>query len=422
MQLLESIKNYDFSNVLHFAQKLIQLKSLSGQEKTVVERCIREAAKLNFDDAYFDRMGNFIGKIKLGTGKGKKIVLTGHLDTVNADPSKWDEEIKPHSAAIKDQKLYGRGASDMKGAFATMFHAMKLVKELDGNEFDGEVYIVGTVVEELFEGVCFLEAIKKIQPDYIIIGEASECRLNIAQRGRGEILISIFGYGKHASVGRTTINPIEQVAFIIEAFHVWYRSEAMALLGKRNIVPTDIKIPVGGGGGIDGRGGNSTVPNEVELTYDVRTLPGDTEESILKIVNDNMSNVIEHGQRLYPSLKTPVVEYAKDECITYTGVKIRQNKFAPAWQTDEGDELVVKAKEGLAKVEIPVEIGAYSFCTDGSAVIKYRDLYPDKKCQIIGFGPSLESLAHTTNEYIEIGEMKKSFKGYVGIVSELLRK
>ncbi|MEQ8170221.1 MAG: M20/M25/M40 family metallo-hydrolase [Candidatus Eremiobacterota bacterium] len=422
MQLLQSIKNYDFSNVLHFAQKLIQLKSLSGQEKTVVERCIREAVKLNFDDAYFDKMGNFIGKIKLGTGKGKKIVLTGHLDTVNADPAKWDEEIKPYSAAIKDQKLYGRGASDMKGAFATMFHALKLVKELDGNEFDGEVYIVGTVVEELFEGVCFLEAIKKIQPDYVIIGEASECRLNIAQRGRGEILISIFGYGKHASVGRTTVNPIEQVAFIIESFHVWYRSEAVGLLGKRNIVPTDIKIPLGGGGGVDGRGGNSTVPNEVELTYDVRTLPGDTEESIIKIVKDNMANVIEHGQRLYPSLKTPVVEYATDECMTYTGVKIKQNKFAPAWKTDEGDEVVIKAKEGLMKVEIPVEIGAYSFCTDGSAVVKYRELYPDKKCQIIGFGPSLECLAHTTNEYIEVGEMKKAFKGYVGIVSELLRK
>jgi len=222
-------------------------------------------------------------------------------------------------------------------------------------------------------------------------------------------------------VGRTTINPIEQVAFIIEAFHIWYRSEAVGLLGKRNIVPTDIKIPEGGGGGIDGRGGNSTVPNEVELTYDVRTLPGDTEESIIKLVKDNIEPVVIQGKKLYPSFKDPIIEYASDECTTYTGVKIKQNKFAHAWQTEEDDEIIVKARRGLQNVEIPVEIGAYSFCTDGSAIVKYRELFPEEKCQIIGFGPSQESLAHITNEYISIDEMQKAFKGYVGIVGELLQ-
>ncbi|MCX5787759.1 MAG: M20/M25/M40 family metallo-hydrolase [Elusimicrobia bacterium] len=422
MKALLEAKNRDFSNVVRLAQELIQNKSLSGQEKLIVESCIREAVKLGFDDAYCDKMGNFIGKIVVGDGQGKRVVLSGHLDTVHAEPSKWNPETGPFSAAIRDQKLYGLGASDMKGAFAAMFSSGALLKSLDPKEHAGEVYIVGTVVEELFEGVCFLEALKSIRPDYVVIGEASECRLNIAQRGRGEILISVLGQGKHASGGRSTVNPIEQVAFIIEAFHVWYRSEAVALLGKRNIVPTDIKIPVGGGGGLDGRGGNSTVPNEVELTYDVRTLPGDSEESIIKMVRDNMEPVLTHGKRLYPTFQEPVIEYAKDECVTYTGVPIKQNKFAPAWQTSEDDEIVVRAKRGLEKVEIPAQIGAYSFCTDGSAVVRYRELYPDAKCQVIGFGPSQESLAHTTNEYVEIDQLKKAFNGYVGIVSELLKK
>jgi acetylornithine deacetylase/succinyl-diaminopimelate desuccinylase-like protein len=417
-----ALTDHDFSSVLRFAQKLIRQKSLSGQEKPAVELCLREAARLGFDEAYSDRMGNFIGKVVIGDGRGKKVVLTGHLDTVNAEPSKWDAGTGPYAAAIKGGKLYGRGASDMKGALATMFGAAALLKRLDSKELGGEVYIVGAVVEELFEGVCFLEALKKIKPDYVIVGEASECRLTIAQRGRGEILISVFGHGKHAAVGRSAVNPIEQVAFIIEAFHVWYRSEAVGLLGKRNIVPTDIKIPVGGGGGLDGRGGNSTVPNVVELTYDVRTLPGDTEQSILKLVRDNMEPVVSHGKRLYPSFKDPVIEYARDECATHTGVRIKQVKFAPAWQTGEADELVARAKLGLRRAGLPVKIGAYSFCTDGSAVVKYRELFPDRDCQVIGFGPSLASLAHTTNEYIELGQMKKAFKGYAGIVSELLRK
>ncbi|MBU1693426.1 MAG: M20/M25/M40 family metallo-hydrolase, partial [Verrucomicrobia bacterium] len=191
--IAELVGKYEFGKVVSFAQELIQIKSLSGQEQPVGEKCIREAMHLNFDEAYFDRMGNFIGKMVVGRGKGKKVVLTGHLDTVNAEPAKWDDETGPFSGAIKGRKLYGRGASDMKGAFATMFHSMHVLKDLNPEEYGGEIYIVGTVVEELFEGVCFLEALKKIRPDYIIVGEASEGRLNIAQRGRAEILIHIFG-------------------------------------------------------------------------------------------------------------------------------------------------------------------------------------------------------------------------------------
>jgi len=422
MRSLPAITDRDFSKVVRFAQKLIQQKSLSGQEKPVVELCRKEAKALGFDEAYSDRMGSFIGKVKVGNGKGKKIILTGHLDTVNADPAQWDSEAGPYAATIKGGKLYGRGSSDMKGAFATMFNSSAFLKGLDPKEYGGEIYVVGTVVEELFEGVCLLEALKKIQPDYVIIGEASECRLNIAQRGRGEILINVFGHSKHASVGRTTINPIEQVASIIEAFHVWYRSEASPLLGKRNIVPTDIKIPIGGGGGVDGRGGNSTVPSALELTYDVRTLPGDTEASIIKLVQDSMEPTVLQGRRLYAKFKDPAIAYAQDQCTTYTGVPIKQKKFAPAWQARENDAIVVKAKRGLAQAKVPLQIGAYSFCTDGSAVVKYKELYPGRDCQVIGFGPSLESLAHTANEYIELGQMEKAFKGYIGIVSALLER
>jgi len=422
IQEINFITKSDFSSLVHFAQELIQIKSLSGQEKPVVEKCIREAARLDFNESYFDRMGNFVGKIVVGDGRGKKVVLTGHLDTVNADPSRWAEETRPFSGSVKERRLYGRGASDMKGAFAAMFYAARLLGSLPPEEYGGEIYVVGTVVEELFEGVCFLEAIKKIRPDYVIVGEASECRINIGQRGRGEILIGIYGYGKHASVGRTTINPVEQVAYIIDAFHRWYRSEPVALLGKRNIVPTDIKIPEGGGGGLDGRGGNSTVPNEVELTYDVRTLPGDTEKSIIKLIRDNLKPVVRNGKKKHPSFIDPTIEYASEECTTYTGVKIKQNKFAPAWKTEEGEEIVLKAVRGLNKIGLPAEIGAYSFCTDGSAVVKYRELFPEASCQIIGFGPSNESQAHTTNESISLDEMQKAYLGYSAIISELLSK
>jgi hypothetical protein len=83
----------------------------------------------------------------------------------------------------------------------------------------------------------------------------------------------------------------------------------------------------------------------------------------------------------------------------------------------------MKAVSGLNKVGcVGPKTGAYSFCTDGSAVIKYREIFPKDAVEIIGFGPASEHGAHTINESIDLEEAKKAFYGYIGIVSELLKK
>jgi acetylornithine deacetylase/succinyl-diaminopimelate desuccinylase-like protein len=222
-------------------------------------------------------------------------------------------------------------------------------------------------------------------------------------------------------VGRTTINPIEQVAYIIDTFHRWYRCDAVELLGKRNIVPTDIKIPVGGGGGLDGRGGNSTVPDRIELTYDVRTLPGDTAETIMKLMKTNLDRVFKNGKKKYPSFREADIVFGSERCETYTGIALNQDKYAPAWKTPKDAEIVAKALAGLGRAGLPTEVGSYKFCTDGSAIAWYRDECPDQPVQIIGFGPSEEALAHVTNEYIALDQMKQALHGYAAIGAELLK-
>jgi acetylornithine deacetylase/succinyl-diaminopimelate desuccinylase-like protein len=410
----------DIAALTRFAQELIRLPSLSGQERPAVDLCIRQAARLGFDEASFDRLGNFVGRVRVGSGSGRRVILTGHLDTVNADPDQWSPETRPHAASIRDGRLYGRGASDMKAALAGMLVAAQALRSLPAG-FDGEVFVVGTVVEELFEGVCFLEALEQIEPDYVIVGEASQCRLNVAQRGRAEILITMLGQGKHASIGRTAINPIEQVAYVIDAFHRSYQCEAVELLGKRNIVPTDIKIPVGGGGGVDGRGGNSTVPSRLELTYDVRTLPGDTRESIFELIQGQLVEVIANAKRQFPDFEEPRIEFASEACRTHTGVDLAQPKFAPAWRTALDAELVVRAQRGLAAIGLATEPSSYKFCTDGSGVVTYLAAHPDRSCQVIGFGPSRENLAHVIDEYIELEELQQAVRGWLAIATELLR-
>ena len=71
---------------------------------------------------------NLIGKLK-GKGGGKSLILNGHIDTVPiGDGSKW--HVDPFGAEIKDGKLYGRGAVDMKGGVAAMVSAVETLTAL----------------------------------------------------------------------------------------------------------------------------------------------------------------------------------------------------------------------------------------------------------------------------------------------------
>ncbi len=416
------IKNIPFENVLSSIQDCITYPTLSGQEGKLVEHLIKVSSQLGFTSAHSDRVGNLVAELVVGSGEGPKIVLTGHLDTVSAKPSEWDPMTPPFAGSILNGRLYGRGAVDMKASLMAMLHAAAGLSGLKGS-YGGRIYVVGTVAEELFEGVCFLEALKEIRPDFVIIGEASQGRINIGQRGRAEIVITSFGQPQHASTGRKVINAIEQIAYIIDAFHVWYHSQADEILGKRNIVPTDIKIPAGGGGGLDGRGGNSTVPNKVELTYDVRTLAGDTEESIILLVRENIERVVRNALKRYPQFRTPSIQYSSERVVTWTGEPIVQKKFAPAWKTSRKSELVVKAIAGMEKAtKKKAALGSYGFCTDGSGVVRYRDLFPERKIDVIGYGPGAECDAHTVNESIALDSLKECYAGIQGILIELLKK
>jgi len=268
-----------------------------------------------------------------------------------------------------------------------------------------------------------IQTLKSIQPDYIVIGESTGGKLNIGQRGRLELEITAFGISKHSAKGKTVYNAIEQAAEVVKIIEEKFEETEDELLGKRIVVPTDIKIPVGGGGGLDGRGGNSTVPNKVIINYDMRTLVQDTEESVINMMNNLFKGMQDKYGSKYSNYRLPEVKFASDGIRTYTGVLIEQIKFAPAWKMEKTTELVEKSVKGLKNATgRDVELAAYTFCTDGSAIVKYRKLFPDKKIEAVGYGPGTEDLAHIANEYVPISDIEMVFKGYMGILNEVLNK
>ena len=115
---------FAFPELVSVAQRCISFPSLSGREEELIKYLIRVASRLNFSSVGTDRMGNLIAEAKIGNGRGPKIVLTGHTDVVNADTSSWNPETRPWTGSIREGRLYGRGAVDMKSSLVAMLFAV----------------------------------------------------------------------------------------------------------------------------------------------------------------------------------------------------------------------------------------------------------------------------------------------------------
>lgn len=386
--------------LIGLCQDLIRCPSVSGQEEKVVEEIKRHFKELNFDNCFIDSYGNIIGHIK-GKGEGKAILLDGHIDTVPVtDELQW--KFAPFCGEISEGRIYGRGASDMKGQVSAMISAAAYFAEDMDKDFDGDIYVAGVVHEEIFEGVAARKISDAINPDYVVIGESSELNLKIGQRGRAEIMIEVFGKPAHSANPEKGINSVYKMAKVIEEIQK-LEPTVHEELGEGILVLTDIKsAPYPGA---------SVVPEYCKATFDRRLLVGETKESVLKPIQEFLDEMMKEDPELNAK-----VSYAIGTETCYTGETITGERFFPGWLFDEEDEFVQAAYKGLKEAGIDAEITHYSFCTNGS---HYAG---EKGIKTIGFGPSMENLAHTIDEYIEIDQLTKGAEGYYGILKSVFNK
>lgn len=386
--------------LINLCQELIRNPSTSGQEDKVVDALKKNFEELGFDNCFVDCYGNIIGHIK-GKGNGKAILLDGHIDTVPVtDELQW--KFAPFAAEISEGRIYGRGASDMKGQVSAMIAAAAYFAEDTNKEFNGDIYVAGVVHEEIFEGVAARKISDAINPDYVVIGESSELNLKIGQRGRAEIVVEVFGKPAHSANPEKGINSVYKMAKIIDEIQK-LKPTTHKELGEGILVLTDIKSSP--------YPGASVVPEHCKATFDRRLLVGETKESVLKPIQELLDRMMKED----PELKAKV-SYAIGSEICYTGETITGERFFPGWLFAEDDEFVQAAYKGLKEAGIDSEITQYSFCTNGS---HYAG---EKEIKTIGFGPSMEHLAHTIDEYIEIDQLEKGAKGYYGILKSVFGK
>lgn len=154
-------------NEVELLTELLRIPSPSHHESAAATFLVEQMRTMGIQ-AHIDGAGNAVGEI--GNG-GPLIVLLGHIDTVPGDIP----------VRIEDGLLYGRGAVDAKGPFATFVCAAARV----ANRARCRIVLVGAVEEEAATSKGAHYVVDKYAPDYCVIGEPSGSdRVTLGYKGR----------------------------------------------------------------------------------------------------------------------------------------------------------------------------------------------------------------------------------------------
>lgn len=284
---------FNFDELIRFLQALIQQPTLPAEEKLVIQLAAAEMKRLGFDQLTIDENGSLIGLIQ-GAKAGPRLLFDAHVDTVGVAPGvPWQHE--PFAATIQDGRIYGRGSSDMKGAAAAMVHAAAAVNR---SALAGQIIVSLSVMEEVMEGYALKTIMDEYQPDFVVIGESTDLKLNHGGRGRAELHLEAIGRPSHSSTPSLGLNAVHLMIPAIQAI------EAMPLpsdplLGDAVIALTDIIS--------EPYPGNSVIPSRCRVTYDRRLLAGEKADDVV----ETLKNLI--------AIKEVTVKLGEGSYQTYTG-------------------------------------------------------------------------------------------------------
>ena len=384
--------------VVGVLQKMVRIPSIGPEEGELAAYLSLIMDELGFNDVEIDSVGNVIGKIS-GKDPGRApVFFDGHIDTMGPSSTPW--QFDPFGGEIHGGRIYGRGTSDMKGSIAAAICAGAFLIE-DGFKPARDIYVCGSVSEELVEGAALEPVLNRIRPGVVIIGEATNLQLAVGQRGRAEIVVETLGVPTHTSRPDLGVNAIKLMhRFISEAEKCPLPEDEV--LGRAVLEITDIKsFPYPG---------LSMVPDLCRATYDRRLVRSDTKDEVLAPLLDIAADL----ERRTPDFMARVFLSTAD-FVTYTGYGIKAEKYAPAW-VQEDEELINRCLGALRGAGINSGTNTYNFCTNGSTAAGKMGI------PTVGFGIGDEAEAHRVDESISLEDLISGTKGYMALLQCLTRE
>ncbi|MDQ7065184.1 MAG: ArgE/DapE family deacylase [candidate division KSB1 bacterium] len=226
-----------------------------------------------------------------GKGHGKSLMLNAHIDTVGvADMS------EPFAATVRNGRLYGRGAYDMKGSVAAMLAAARAILDSD-IELQGDL-VLAFVADEEYESIGTQEVLRHYKTDAAIVTEPSQLQLCLAHKGFVWFEVETLGRAAHGSRFEEGIDANMRMGRVL---HELEKLEKSLRQRKRHplVGPPSLHAAI-----LRGGTGLSTYAARCELKIERRTVPGETEESVRREIEKILQKLSQQDETFQAKLTT----------------------------------------------------------------------------------------------------------------------
>lgn len=203
-----------------------------------------------------------------GTGGGRSLMLNAHCDTVDVAGM-----TDPFSAVIRDGKLYGRGAFDMKGSLAACMAAAKALVDSEVC-LRGDI-LVAAVADEEYGSLGTSDLLKHIKVDAAIVTEPTALDVCLAHKGYIWIEVQMEGRAAHGSKFELGIDANMKMGAFLHELAILER-ELRARKPHPLVGPPSLHAAM-----LSGGSGLSTYAAQSTVKIERRTIPGETEVQVV---------------------------------------------------------------------------------------------------------------------------------------------
>ncbi len=310
---------------------------------------------------------------------GALIVFEAHQDTVPVEGM----TIPPWTPQVKDNRVYGRGACDIKGGMAAMIAALSRLAEL--RPADMPTMIMACSVNEELGSSGAIQMAKswaagqsKIvprAPDAVIVAEPTKLNVVLAHKGVARWRCHTRGKAAHSSRPENGENAIYHMTRVVQAFEE-YAKNIVGTLGHHPLVgsPTLSIGLIAGGISVN------TVPDTCTIEIDRRLLPGENPNAAQQHVIDFIAQRIPKHCR-----------------IEHDPLFIGTGGLPDTHNRDLGNRL----SEVIRRLHAPGEQIGVPFGTDAPAFVAIGS-------PVVVFGPGSIDQAHTCDEWVAIDQLRSA--------------
>lgn len=371
---------------LDIAQALIRCRSVTPAEGgaldylgTLLGRAGFEIHRQQFSSPNMPAIDNLFAKI--GSGR-PHLVFAGHTDVVPPGvESRWSHP--PFAGDVVGGKVYGRGATDMKGAVAAF--AAAALDYVKRNKLKGTISFLITGDEEgpAVNGTVKLLAWAKAQGetfDHAIVGEPTGVKrvgdtIKIGRRGSLSATLTVFGKQGHAAYPERALNPVRPMIRMLDALTAKPFDKGSKEFQPSNLEVTSVDV---------GNPAFNVIPAEAAARFNIRFNDKHTPLSLRKAIEKRVKAAA-RGAR-----------YRLDWEPASESYRTKRGPFV---------DLVIKAVADVAKVK--TEISTSGGTSDARFIKNY--------CPVIDLG-LVGTTMHQIDEYAPVADLKKLAKIYRAIL------